>query len=367
MTSGSGDLAGAGRAWETLGSRIRVLLDLAGLGPTQFANKHQLNKSSVTRYCAGERLPSWSFMELLLTEAETTVGRPLADDLRQTTLSCYRNVLDLGRHPELREILDLTAHVQQLTAELSRAYYEIHRLETRPVPLQPPRDPEPAETGADLRRARLEASRLKAQRDFLRTEIAIREAELPTDTRDLYDADLPVPTREPTPAWWPHPLTTEQLETPPDTPAPRHRRALPVVLSALATTAIATAAVLILLAGHPTSSADHTPGTNSPSTAHPTPPSSSITPPHRSVPTATGPTSRPSSSSTAHSGAIGGTIAGSSSSCSSTGVIGGPNCGDGTGIASGSTTSGSEADTGIVSGTTSGNEGTDTGMIAGTN
>ncbi|MFB8106775.1 hypothetical protein ACFC3O_28815 [Streptomyces sp. NPDC056007] len=197
------DLADSARRWEALSGHIRMLLEQTGMGPSQFANKHRLNKSSVTRYCAGERLASWSFFELLLTEAETAAGAPLTDELRQATLRCYRNVLDLGRHPELREILEMTHRVQTLTSELSRAHYEIHHLTSRlDRTAGTSKDLERTTVAADIRLAELAVIQLTAQRDYLRKETDALTAGLPAVTRALYDGDLPVSARELTPPWW---------------------------------------------------------------------------------------------------------------------------------------------------------------------
>lgn len=239
MSAGNGELvpqdADGGdelaRSWANLHQKIETLLKTAGLGPTQFAKQYGMNPSSVTRWRTEWRLPSRLFMEKLLTAAETATA-PLPEQDRQAVFDAWWRVIELGHYPhlqevvtahreemqasreqidaqaqqirtQLREIRDKTQQVQHLTALLSQAYYTIRWLEANIVQLrQAGRYQEADAREAELKRAWLQVSHLRAQRDLVRSQTALLEDQLPIQIRSFYEVDQGLPGRESVPPWW---------------------------------------------------------------------------------------------------------------------------------------------------------------------
>lgn len=223
---GAGGSAGGGEVqsaaqdpWDALHEHIDALLKRAGLGRTQFAQAYGFNKSSVTRWCTERRLPPRTFFVRLLTAVESAAGGPLTEEVRQETVRRYSSVLDLGRHPHMRELFALDSQIEHLTAELSRAYFAIHGLQAHLARLDAAGQRQAAAAAqGDLHRARLEVTRLRAEWELLHADRAVHEEALPAADRAWYDSDVRVPGREPAPPWWPPADQTTAPVPPPSLP-----------------------------------------------------------------------------------------------------------------------------------------------------
>jgi hypothetical protein len=203
-----------------LEGHVRALLEQAGLTQAQFRRRHDIPKVSASRYFNSQRAWPWDKLEALLNDAEKAAKGPLTGGLRQETLRLWQAVVEPTAPAGAGELFDLMARYQRATAELSRAYFEIRRLEDHVAVLRRGGHREPPEAGPYLQQARLSAGRLRAQRELLRAQAAESEARLPAGTGLLHDPELPVPGREPAPPWWAEPAVTfpDRASVPPPGP-----------------------------------------------------------------------------------------------------------------------------------------------------
>ncbi|MFF1404979.1 hypothetical protein [Streptomyces sp. NPDC058294] len=307
-------------AWNDLHEKIKETLEKTGLGRTQFAQRYGFNPSSVTRWASEgqRRLPSRSFMVKLLTAVENARGGPLPEHERQAVFAAWWRVIELGHYPHLRdvgvalreeveargeridaqedqlrgqaaqiralfrEIRERTEQSQHLTAMLSHAYDTIRRLEFHIAQLrQAGLQQEAAMREAELSRARLQVSHLRAQREVVWSQTALLEDQLPPVVRGFYPVEQELPEREDVPLWWPEAAQAIFPPLPPP-PLPGRRRGISTYfLAAALALALAALGLVAWRSFPPTSSKRSAQPSNPP---HPTASASSPAPASASSP-----------------------------------------------------------------------------------
>ncbi|MCX4679157.1 NPCBM/NEW2 domain-containing protein [Streptomyces sp. NBC_01433] len=303
------------------GSRLRTLLDLAGLSSREFAQRYPAYKDSVIRfkYLPGKSLPPWDFLHDLLTEVTRRTDDPAGPQRRTELFTAYRQVLvDIGadvrgsdQNSLLLRLLDGEEALRRLGEELAEVRARENRLRTDQEE-ETRRSGRLAPGGDDRRHQLEEESRLLAER---RDELVHRRGDLIAELDGcrarlavLEEADGPgdlVPASSGSDAGL-HRTTTPPMPPGPPTLSPGaapkksgRRRAVVLIGGAVAAVLLAGGGVAVGLwaAGThdttdraaPPTSASPTPPTPSPTT--PAPPSET---PNTAAPSTTGAPSSPS-------------------------------------------------------------------------
>ncbi|MCX4681143.1 hypothetical protein OG413_38730 [Streptomyces sp. NBC_01433] len=167
------------------GSRLRTLLDLAGLSSREFAQRYPAYKDSVIRfkYLPGKSLPPWDFLHDLLTEVTRRTDDPAGPQRRTELFTAYRQILvDIGadvrgsdQNSLLLRLLDGEEALRRLGEELAEVRARENRLRTDQE--EESRTARPSlSTGSQDRKHQLEEeSRLLAER---RDELVHRRGDL---------------------------------------------------------------------------------------------------------------------------------------------------------------------------------------------
>ncbi|MFI7403491.1 helix-turn-helix domain-containing protein [Streptomyces sp. NPDC049541] len=168
----------------TLSNVLRELFNTLGISQRQYARRISLDPSAVSRYLAGQRLPTRQFVERLISEVEEERGDSVTVHAKEAIRTSWLTALR-ACDPDEFQLESLRGELARAKREAERAHRSVEALHL----LLEQKEAQVREAGEDLARLQLDWSAERA--DATRAQIELRrERESLSDSQEALRLEI---------------------------------------------------------------------------------------------------------------------------------------------------------------------------------